>query len=498
MTSRDAIPFTPALLGSGASARAGVGDWRQSYARRLLVTDLAILIIVVFGAQSIWLGDAVVAFRAHFVGSLSYTLISVLLVAAWEFGLAARGTRSDRIIGSGSEEYRRVLNVSVMVFGLLAIVSFIGKIDVSRPYVLVSFPVGTLALLGSRWMWRHWLRARRRNGEYGSKVLLVGSTASATEIAKSLRDAAGSGFFVVGAAVSVGFVGATLPGTDVPVLGQMDDAFELLEAAGADTICVTGSSSLPPAKLRQLSWKLEPGKHHLLVVPGLTDVSGPRLHTRPVAGLPLMHIETPRFSGGTYALKRAFDVAAAGLIIFVLSPALAAAALAVRFSDHGPVLFRQRRVGRNGEAFEMLKFRSMVVDAEARLAALQEQQRAEGNAVMFKMKDDPRVTRVGRFLRRYSLDELPQLFNVFAGSMSLVGPRPPLTDEVALYDMDVHRRFLVKPGITGLWQVSGRSNLSWEDTVRMDLYYVENWSFISDIVILLRTLKAVLVKDGAY
>lgn len=184
--------------------------------------------------------------------------------------------------------------------------------------------------------------------------------------------------------------------------------------------------------------------------------------------------------------------------MLLLSPLLVAIAAIVKFSSPGPVLFRQRRVGINGRPFEMLKFRSMVIDAEARLAELQAAQRDAGNAVMFKMKDDPRVTPIGRFIRRFSLDELPQLFNVLGGSMSLVGPRPPLPRETDVYDSHVHRRFLVKPGITGLWQVSGRSNLSWEDTVRLDLYYVENWSMTGDLVILWRTAKAVLGSDGAY
>jgi exopolysaccharide biosynthesis polyprenyl glycosylphosphotransferase len=228
------------------------------------------------------------------------------------------------------------------------------------------------------------------------------------------------------------------------------------------------------------------------------DIGGPRIHTRPVAGLPLIHVETPRYEGSVLFAKRAFDIIASGIFIVLLSPLLLAIALIVRLSSPGPVLFRQPRVGLNGSEFRMFKFRSMVTDAESRLAKLEDTQRAAGNTVMFKMKDDPRVTPVGKFIRRFSIDELPQLFNVFAGTMSLVGPRPPLQREVDLYENHVHRRFLVKPGITGLWQVSGRSDLSWEDTVRLDLYYVENWSITGDLVILWRTIKAVIESDGAY
>jgi exopolysaccharide biosynthesis polyprenyl glycosylphosphotransferase len=250
--------------------------------------------------------------------------------------------------------------------------------------------------------------------------------------------------------------------------------------------------------MRELSWGLEPGHQHLVVAPSLTDIGGPRIHTRPVAGLPLIHVETPRYEGKRLFAKRSFDLLAAAALIVLLSPFLASIAIAIRLSTPGSVLFRQERIGINGVPFKMLKFRSMVVDAESQLGVLRGQTRLEGNSVMFKMKNDPRVTPIGRFLRRFSLDELPQLFNVFHGSMSLVGPRPPLGSEVSEYETHVHRRFLVKPGITGLWQVSGRSNLSWEDTVRLDLYYVENWSITGDVSILWRTARAVLAREGAY
>ena len=289
-----------------------------------------------------------------------------------------------------------------------------------------------------------------------------------------------------------------LPGTAIPVLGGLDDLHEALDAVNADTVVVTGSDKISSQRMRELSWSLEPGRHHLVVAPSLTDIGGPRIHTRPVAGLPLIHVEMPRYEGIKLFAKRAFDLVVSGLLILVLSPFLGIIALVVRWTSQGPVLFRQERVGINGETFTMFKFRSMVSDAEARLVALQDERRLAGNTVMFKMKNDPRITTIGRFLRRYSIDELPQLFNVFGGSMSLVGPRPPLKQEVDLYETHVHRRFLVKPGITGLWQISGRSNLSWEDTVRLDLFYVENWSMTGDVIILWRTAKAVLARDGAY
>jgi exopolysaccharide biosynthesis polyprenyl glycosylphosphotransferase len=212
--------------------------------------------------------------------------------------------------------------------------------------------------------------------------------------------------------------------------------------------------------------------------------------------LPLIHVTTPTLEGGQRVAKRLFDVCASGVLIVLATPLMAAIALAIKLASPGPVLFKQERVGIQGAHFKMLKFRSMVIDAEQRLSELEH--RNEGSGVLFKIKDDPRITPIGKLLRKYSLDELPQLFNVFAGSMSLVGPRPPLPKEVEGYEKDVRRRLLVKPGLTGLWQVSGRSNLSWQDSVRLDLYYVENWSLAGDVVILLKTARAVFHTTGAY
>jgi exopolysaccharide biosynthesis polyprenyl glycosylphosphotransferase len=232
------------------------------------------------------------------------------------------------------------------------------------------------------------------------------------------------------------------------------------------------------------------------MAPALTDIAGPRLHTQQVAGLPLIHVTTPTLEGGQRVAKRLFDVLVAGLLILGALPAMILVSILIKLDSSGPVLFRQQRVGIEGRLFAMLKFRSMVVDAEDRLADLARSN--EGSGPLFKMKKDPRVTRLGGFLRRFSIDELPQLLNVLSGSMSLVGPRPPLPREVEAYESDVRRRLLVKPGLTGLWQVSGRSNLSWQDSVRLDLYYVENWSLAGDLVIILRTVRAVFHSSGAY
>lgn len=479
---------------------AGVGsaeDWSRTYSRRVLFTDLLALIWVVFGVQIAWLGLASNLATNTADVRLSYFAISVVVILVWMSALALYDTRGDRVIGVGSTEYRLVADSSVRVFGVLAIAAFLLHVDLARGYVLIAFPIGILVLLLSRWMWRQWLVAQRKHGAYSAKVLLVGSPASVLHIGRELGRSPEAGYRVVGAVVSTGHRGQ-LPGSSIESLGGFDDVAAALRDTGADTVVITSSDDLPPNRVRELSWSLEPGRQHLVVAPSLTDIGGPRIHTRPVQGLPLIHVETPTYSGRKLYTKRIFDLVGSVVLVVLLSPVLLVLAVLVKVTSPGPVFFLQERVGLNGSTFHMIKFRSMVVDAEARLQELSQLDRAEGNDVLFKMRNDPRVTKVGAFMRRYSLDEVPQLFNVLLGNMSLVGPRPPLSREVERYDTHVHRRFLVKPGMTGLWQVSGRSDLSWEDSVRLDLFYVENWSLVTDLIILWRTVRTVTQPQGAY
>lgn len=480
-----------------APRSASTADWSRRYGRGIMFTDLLVLIWVVFGVQIAWLGiDSKLATNANDL-RLSYTGISILIIVLWMAALGIWDTRGDRVIGVGSPEYRRVADASGRLFGFVAIAAYLLHVELARGYVLIAFPVGILVLLASRWMWRQWLVAQRRQGRYSARVLLVGSTSSVLHFARLFERSPEAGYRVLGASVSSGHVG-TLPGSSIQSFGGFNDLLGALEQTGADTVVITSADDLAPERVRELSWSLEPGRQHLVVAPSLTDIGGPRIHTRPVQGLPLIHVETPTYEGRKLYTKRAFDVVGSALLIIVLSPVLLVLALTVKFGSPGPILFRQERVGLNGATFNMIKFRSMVVDAEERLQAISSLDRVEGNDILFKMKDDPRVTRIGRVMRRFSLDELTQLFNVFAGDMSLVGPRPPLQREVERYETRVHRRFLVKPGMTGLWQVSGRSDLSWDDSVRLDLFYVENWSITGDLVILWKTARAVVSPNGAY
>jgi exopolysaccharide biosynthesis polyprenyl glycosylphosphotransferase len=358
--------------------------------------------------------------------------------------------------------------------------------------------VGLVALLVDRYFWRSWLLARRRDGLCLTSAIVVGSHQDATRVTHELLRHHHAGYRPAGVAFTDGAGrarSASVDGTTVPTVDFAHLA-ETVRATRTRAVIVAGELPGGRGQIQDLGWQLENSRTELILVSRLTDVAGPRIHMRPVEGLPMLHVDLPQYAGVNHTIKRGIDLVLAGFAFLLLSPVLALVAIAVRLDSPGPVLFRQERIGRAGEPFTMFKFRSMVTDAEARLAELQRAN--EGAGLLFKMRDDPRITRVGAFIRRYSLDELPQLFNVLNGSMSLIGPRPPLPREVAAYEGRVNRRLLIKPGITGLWQVSGRSNLSWEESVKLDLYYVENWSVTTDFVILLRTIRAVLRRDGAY
>lgn len=474
-------------------------DWRGRYARNIAVTDALVLVWVIFGTQIVWFGTgaAEVAMRNDLrISTVSYWVFSIFLVVVWSLVLGLFDTRDHRVIGAGSEEYKRIFHASLRLFGSIAILAFLFRIDVARGYLLIALPVGVCALWLSRWLWRQWLSAQREIGSYSARVLLVGRSTSVLRVARDLARNPYAGYWVVGACVPSGSRD-DLASLGVPVWHSVDDVHTAMSVTGADTVAVTGAEELPAEKVREISWGLEAGRQHLVVAPAITDVGGPRISTRPVAGLPLIHIETPRFSRAGRISKRLMDLVLTGVIIVLTSPILLGTAIAVRVSSPGPIFFRQERVGFQGKSFTMLKFRSMRVGADAELASLLKEQ-GTSQTPLFKVKNDPRITPIGKFIRKYSLDELPQLFNVFGGSMSLVGPRPQVAAEVALYSDAARRRLLARPGITGLWQVSGRSNLSWEESVRLDLYYVENWSLVGDLTILWRTAKAVLTSDGSY
>ncbi|MEO6826784.1 MAG: sugar transferase [Microbacteriaceae bacterium] len=473
--------------------------WQRAYARRLLITDVVVILVSVYLSQYVRFGmnsgQLLIPGAKDVPVAVDYSLVSAIIALAWILALALFNTRDRTIAGSGTTEYKRVADVTIRVFAAVAVAAFLLRSDLGRGYFFAAFPLGLVLLLGSRWLWRGWLARRRAAGDYSYRAILMGERQKSLHVAQQIIRDGGSGIVIVGAITERGSEDRPLV-SGIPVLGDYSSLASVLDETRADTVVFTGADTIGPRGMRELGWQLEATSTTLVVAPALTDVAGPRIHARPVAGVPLIQVDYPTFEGGKFAAKRAFDIVASFLGLVILSPILLLIAVLVRLDSPGSALYTQERVGLNGRRFHMLKFRSMVADAEEQLTPLLDL--SEGNGMLFKLKRDPRVTKVGAVLRRYSLDELPQLINVLLGDMSLVGPRPPLAREVERYDDWARRRLLVKPGITGLWQTHGRSNLSWDDSVRFDLYYVENWSLAGDVIILYRTMHAVVQANGAY
>lgn len=486
------------MQGGRVTALGADENWRVRTSRLLRTVDAFVVTWAVIGAYIIRFGlDSNLALTG---GEPAYALFSVVLIITWWVMLGAWNSRQNRVLGAGPEEYQRVAAASLWLFGLIAIFSYVLQIDTARGFVGFALPVGMMGLLMARWLLRQHLNVNRLKGRSMSRLLILGGPSAVAHLAASLKRSKEAGYSPIAAYIPGSKDHRDVePESGLPVLGNASDTVSILRAikeSGADTVAVSAGVQLHPQTLRHLGWELASRNIGLIMAPALTDIAGPRIHTQQVSGLPLIHVTTPSLEGGQRVAKRLFDISVSIVLVILLCPLMMAVAILVRCDSPGPILFRQRRIGIEGESFNMLKFRSMVVDAEQRLADLSGLN--QGSGALFKIKNDPRVTRVGRYLRRFSLDELPQLFNVLQGTMSLVGPRPPLPAEVATYENDVRRRLLVKPGLTGLWQVSGRSNLSWQDSVRLDLYYVENWSLLGDLVIILRTIRAVFGSAGAY
>ncbi len=464
--------------------RAAPRDWVRAYRVRTMLSD--------FGGAG---AGAALAFLTRF-GELTswvmpYLVLSAVLPLIWVAAVALNRAYEPRMIGIGSEEFRRVVQCGVALIATTAIASYLTKTDVARGYVVLALPLVTLLTLIFRYGLRRSLYRRRAAGACLRRVVAVGHRAAVDELVQRFRREPYHGMEVVAACLpdeARGLVGG------VQVAGDFTDVPLVVEQVDADTVAVLACPEMDGLALRRLAWRLERTHTELVVAPALMEVAGPRTTIRPAAGLPLLHVEHPELAGARKLVKSVFDrVVAFGLLV-LLAPLLAGLAVAVRMTSPGPALFRQTRVGRDGRPFTIVKFRTMRPDAERQKIALV----SEGDGLLFKIRNDPRVTPLGARMRRHSLDELPQLINVLLGHMSLVGPRPPLPEEVARYGDDVRRRLLVRPGLTGLWQVSGRSDLSWEESVRLDLRYVENWSLMLDLQILWKTWSAVARGQGAY
>jgi len=484
-------------VSAGVRGRAAFAPdrWVLGYlSRSAFLLDGTVMVLVALVATTLrrWLGW----FEQPLDVGDTFWSAGPLILVGWLCVIAALGGYRQRLFGAGVEEYKILLHATLLAAGVTSGAAYLTKFDLSRTFFLLVFGLGGFFLVAERVLLRRALHRARRSGSLTHAVVIVGTPPQIDDVASVLNRETWLGYRILGALVPLGFE-QDETSRGVPIIGLASEAQDIVRAVKADVIFLAGGALESGDRMRELVWELETDDVQVVVAPSLTDVSRERVRIRPVGGLPLVHLDPPRHVRARRRAKRTFDlVLTVGLLVGV-APVFAFIAVAIKLNDGGPVFFRQTRAGLGGREFACLKFRTMVVDAEARLSMLHAEHGYSGTG-LFKVKDDPRVTGPGRWLRRFSLDELPQLLNVLRGEMSLVGPRPPLPIEVENYDRFTRRRLHVRPGMTGLWQVSGRSDLSWDEAVRLDLYYVDNWSMTQDLSILARTFNAVVGSRGAY
>jgi exopolysaccharide biosynthesis polyprenyl glycosylphosphotransferase len=481
------VPRSPRVV---PVVRAATPTWQRAFAALVACCDLLVIAVTVALCVALGMVGYPPADRARLVSGL---IAGLLLVAVLYLSRSWEG----RVLGTGPTEFLRLGRAVVVAATLMALVGLAAMVESSRVWVFLFLPLAGAACLLSRLVLRKGLHRRRRDGRCLLPVLAVGSEDAVADLVDRTRRDPHFGWQVTAACTPSG-AGTTREADagGVPVVGDLDSVASVAFEQNHRVVAVCGAPGWGRARLHRLAWKLEQTDAELAVDPGLMEIAGPRMHITPVDGLPLLRLSRPRFAGTTRLLKTALDRCAAVLLLLVAAPIFLAVIVAVRLDDGGPAFYSQQRVGVNGRRFRMFKFRSMRQDAEQRLVELTASDTGAGP--LFKVRVDPRVTRVGRILRAYSVDELPQLLNVVNGTMSLVGPRPPLPSEVERFAEDARRRLLVRPGMTGLWQISGRSDLSWDESVRLDLRYVENWSMALDLLILWKTFAAVVRRKGAY
>jgi exopolysaccharide biosynthesis polyprenyl glycosylphosphotransferase len=474
--------YSTAIGGSSQVSRnpVSLGPFRN----RLIFTDVVLIVLaigtglLVSSRASAWGIDPVLAVYGT----------PIVIGLLWFGFLVALGSYDQRVIGLGTEEARRVVMATLLTFAVVAGVSYLIRADISRAYAFISLPLGLILIIGSRIFWRRWLYQQRAIGRFMYKTVVIGSDIAVAELAEKFTEDSYCGYLVVGK--------MDLPRgankKDTQWLSQLDT---ILLRENADAVAIDPGEDAPDNAVQQLAWHLEGRQIDLLISPGMLDLAGPRLTMRPASGLPLLHLDEATLSRPQRAAKRALDLFVSVVAIVLLSPVFLVAAVAIRVTSRGPILFKQTRIGRGGTEFTMLKFRTMRVDADDQREQLREDY--DLSDPLFKLDNDPRVTRVGRFMRRWSIDELPQFFNVLGSSMSVVGPRPHPVDDVERYEIEAFRRLALKPGLTGLWQVSGRSQLSWAQSLKLDLYYIERWTLLGDILLMLRTFRIVVRGTGA-
>jgi exopolysaccharide biosynthesis polyprenyl glycosylphosphotransferase len=457
----------------------------------VITSDVLVTVLTAFAVGGLLSVDGAALFKDLTLGLL--TVMSVIC------SLAMNRAWHPTVLGQGADEYVRLGRGMVAAAVALGLAGLATGVVSTRPWVFIVIPATAVVALGFRYLLRQVLHRARYEGECLLPVMAAGGIDTVRDLIRRTKDAPHVGWRV-DAVCTVDGSGDSGPGAmevaGVSVIGTLDGLADHVRRGGYRIVAITADPYWTPRRLQQLAWKLEGSGAEMVVAPTLMEVAGPRLHMTGVLGMPLLRVSAPAFTGGRRVVKEVVDRVGAFVLLTLGLPVMLVAAAAILVDSRGGVFYRQRRVGKDGKEFTILKFRTMVRNAHTLKAQFADAN--EGAGPLFKMRADPRVTRVGAVLRRYSMDELPQLFNVLTGAMSLVGPRPPLPEESARYEDDVRRRLLVKPGLTGLWQVSGRSDLPWEEAVRLDLRYVEDWSLALDAMILWKTFRAVLGGQGAY
>jgi len=457
-------------------------------------TDLVLVTFSVFAAI---LGRESIPFATLGTTDVgeSLTVAGPIMIVGWVAAIFLLGGYRPQVFGAGLDEYKHMVYASMGTAAAVGIGCYLLRFQLSRGFFVLCFLIGIPVLVLGRWMLRRSIHRARAHGALQHRVVIAGSEGHVDEIASVLRREKWLGYNVIGA-LTPDPGERTMTHSGIPLLGSARSIAEIAIDAEADVVFLAGGAVDSASDMRRLAWDLEHEDVAVVIAPSVTDVSHERISVRPVGGLPLIHLEKPRSEAAVRRAKRTFDIIGSLSLLFLFAPVFLFAAVRIWAHDRGPVFFGQSRVGRDTATFRCWKFRTMVTNAEELLADLHAQHGYEGG--LFKIENDPRITTPGTWMRRFSLDELPQLFNVLRGDMSLVGPRPPLHHEVAQYDNDMARRLRVRPGMTGLWQVSGRSDLSWSEAIRLDLYYVDNWSMFQDLTILARTFSAVFGSSGAY
>jgi exopolysaccharide biosynthesis polyprenyl glycosylphosphotransferase len=455
----------------------------------LVVADLAVVILAVAVTDTLvqFIGERVAIGAGN-----RFVVVAMLTLPVWPAVFSRQRLYNTRFIGRRIDEVRRIFNaIGLGVLGI-ALGGYFANVLVSRASLIALFPIAVILVSLEREGARYLFSRARMKGHLLRDVVIAGANPEGRDLAAMLQSEPWLGYHVVG------FVDDTAtdpqPVAGIPLLGPIASAADIVRSHRAASVIVA-ASAIESATTNRLARELLDRGVHVELSSTLRDIASQRLTVRPLGRFPVVYVEPVQRDGWRAIAKRAFDISGAVVGLTAAAPMLLVTALLIKLGDRGPVLFRQTRVGRNGTPFQVLKLRSMVVNAEAQLLDLTDRNEADGP--LFKMEHDPRITKVGSFIRKTSLDEIPQLWNVLKGEMSLVGPRPALQHETEMWDPLLTQRLRVKPGITGMWQVNGRSSASFEDYTRLDLYYVDNWSLLTDLAILFKTVPVVLLRKGA-